>query len=64
MVLIIVPAEVPSKCEVPGRARGGGGMVMGDGAGACIAWCYYVRTPPTYDSVVVGNKKTRNFIPT
>ena len=37
MVLIIVPAEVPS-----------------------IAWCYYVRTPPTYDSVVVGNKKTRN----
>ena len=33
---------------------------MGDGAGACIAWCYYVRTPPTYDSVVVGNKKTRN----
>ena len=30
---------------------------MGDGAGACIAWCYYVRTPPTYDSVV-GNKKT------
>jgi len=37
MVLIIVPAEVPSKCEVPGWARArGGGMVMGDGAGACM----------------------------
>ena len=43
MVLIIVPAEVPSKCEVPGRARGGG-MVMGDGAGACVHRMVLLRT--------------------